>query len=305
MSRTVAAIDCGTNSIRLLVLRSHSADVEELAREVRLARLGQGVDATGEFHPDALQRAFVIFDEFAAIIEALGGAEVRVVATSAARDVSNRGVFEEGVRARLGVTPDIIDGAEEARLSSKGVLSGVHAPAPTLVLDIGGGSTELVVIDADARIRHAISMNIGAVRVRERCLPSDPPTPAQVAEARELVRRELDASGVRFDELASAVGVAGTVTSVAARTLALVQYEREAVHETLLARADIVEATEHWLATSSEEIAHEPCMHPLRAQVIGAGSIILDELSARIPGGAVLVSETDILDGIALEMLDG
>lgn len=303
MSRTVAACDCGTNSIRLLVLRQDDTGVEELAREVRLARLGQGVDATGEFHPAALQRAFVVFEEFAAIISALGGAEVRVVATSAARDVSNRDVFEQGVEQRLGVRPDVIAGSEEARLSSKGVLSGVDAPSPTLVIDIGGGSTELVVLDEAQQVQHAISLNMGAVRVAERFLHSDPPTAEQIAQARAFVGAELDGAGIRFDELASAVGVAGTVTSFAARRLALVHYERQAIHETLLRREDIVASTEHWLATPVEEIAREPCMHPLRAQVIGAGGIILEELSARIPGGCVVVSETDILDGIALEML--
>ena len=139
-ARTVAAVDCGTNSIRLLVLRAGDHGVEELAREVRLARLGQGVDRTGEFHPEALARAFAIFEEFRAIIDAMGGAQVRVVATSAARDVSNRAAFEAGVRDRLGVAPDVISGDEEARLSCTGVRSGVEAASPSLVIDIGGGA---------------------------------------------------------------------------------------------------------------------------------------------------------------------
>lgn len=304
MSRNVAAVDCGTNSIRLLLLRRDGEATEELAREVRLARLGQGVDATGEFHPEALARAFAIFDEFAAIIAAHGEAEVRVVATSAARDVSNRDVFEAGVREHLGVEADVISGEEEARLSASGVLSGVEAPTPALVIDIGGGSTELVTIGADDRILHAVSLNIGAVRINERFLAGDPPTAEQVAAARAFVEAQLDASGVDFGMLASAIGVAGTITSFAARKLGLLQYEREAIHETMLGRDDIVASTDHWLSIPVEEIAQEPCLHPLRAAVIGAGGIILDAISARVPRGEVLVSETDILDGIALGLLD-
>ncbi|WP_296136718.1 Ppx/GppA phosphatase family protein [uncultured Tessaracoccus sp.] len=304
-ARTVAAVDCGTNSIRLLVLRAGDHGVEELAREVRLARLGQGVDRTGEFHPEALARAFAIFEEFRAIIDAMGGAQVRVVATSAARDVSNRAAFEAGVRDRLGVAPDVISGDEEARLSCTGVRSGVEAASPSLVIDIGGGSTELITVEETGDVSHAISLNVGAVRVNERFLHADPPTDEQVHEARAWIGAQIDGSGVDFSRVADAIGVAGTVTSFAARTLGLLQYERDAIHETRLSRDDVIASTEHWLQTPSDEIAREPCMHPLRAQVIGGGALVLDELSRRVPGGAVLVSETDILDGIALELLEG
>ena len=304
-ARTVAAVDCGTNSIRLLVLRAGDHGVEELAREVRLARLGQGVDRTGEFHPEALARAFAIFEEFRAIIDAMGGAQVRVVATSAARDVSNRAAFEAGVRDRLGVAPDVISGDEEARLSCTGVRSGVEAASPSLVIDIGGGSTELITVEETGDVSHAISLNVGAVRVNERFLHADPPTDEQVHEARAWIGAQIDGSGVDFSRVADAIGVAGTVTSFAARTLGLLQYERDAIHETRLSRDDVIASTEHWLQTPSDEIAREPCMHPLRAQVIGGGALVLDELSRRVPGGAVLVIETDILDGIALELLEG
>jgi len=304
VSRTVAAVDCGTNSIRLLVVRHDGDHTEELARETRLARLGQGVDATGEFHPDALERAFVIFREFAAIIAAHGPAETRVVATSAARDVSNRADFEAGVREHLGVDPDIISGDEEARLSTAGVLSGVDVPRPVLILDIGGGSTELILVDEGDTIRHQVSLNIGAVRVRERFLPSDPPTADEVAAARAFIEEQIDGSGIAFDEVATAVGVAGTATSFAARRLGLLEYSRSAVHEVVLTPDFIVEATDHWLETPADVITQEPCMHPLRAQVIGAGGLILEALSARVPGGSVMVSETDILDGIALSIVD-
>ena len=170
----VAAVDCGTNSIRLLVLRRDGDQLVELERQVRLARLGQGVDATGEFHPDALARTFAVCEEYAALMAGFGVERLRFVATSAARDVTNRQVFFDGVRQRLGVVPDVISGEEEARLSSAGVLSGVTAPAPVLVFDIGGGSTELVLLDEGDEVSRAISLDVGAVRLRERLLPSDP-----------------------------------------------------------------------------------------------------------------------------------
>ncbi len=300
---TVAAVDCGTNSIRLLVLRTTGGDApEELCREVRLARLGQGVDATGEFHADALARAFVVCEEFAGIIEAFGVDRVRFVATSAARDVSNRHVFFDGVQQRLGVDVDVITGDEEARLSATGVRGGVEAPQPVLVIDIGGGSTELVVVAGD-EASLATSLNMGAVRVHERFLHTDPPTDAEQQAARAFVGGLLDGSGVDFRFVETAVGVAGTVTSVAARVRGLQQYSRDAIHGVVLSRRDVESACEHWLATSAAMIETEPCMHPLRAGVIGAGSLILDEISARVPGGSILVSETDILDGIALELL--
>ena len=301
---TVAAVDCGTNSIRLLILRrEQDGSITELAREVRLARLGQGVDATGEFHPDALARANVIFEEYAGLIDAEGTDEVRFVATSAARDVSNRAEFERNVRDRLGVAVDVITGDEEARLSTMGVLSGVDAHTPALVFDIGGGSTELIVVDDGAAVRSALSLDIGAVRIKERFLHSDPATADEVAAAREHVGALLDGAGVDFPALKSAIGVAGTVTSVAASVLGLQQYSRQAVHETVLSRADIDRTVSRWLAQTAEQTATEPCMHPLRAAVLGAGGLILDEISRRVPDGAVLVSETDILDGIALGLL--
>ena len=300
---TVAAIDCGTNSIRLLVLAGSRDAPQELAREVRLARLGQGVDATGEFHPDALARTFAVCDEFAQIIRAHGAGKVRFVATSAARDVTNRRLLIDGVRERLGVEVDVIPGQEEARLSSAGALCAVDVTPPTLILDIGGGSTELVLADGAGTIVHSVSLNVGSVRLRERFLHTDPPTPEEQRASREFVGDLLDGSGIDFAAVASAVGVAGTGTSVAARVLGLEAYSRDAVHGLVLGRDDIRAANSHWLATPVSEIEGEPCMHPLRAGVIGAGTLILDEIAARIPSQKILVSETDILDGIALELL--
>ena len=300
---TVAAIDCGTNSIRLLVLAGSRDAPQELAREVRLARLGQGVDATGEFHPDALARTFAVCNEFAQIIRAHGAGKVRFVATSAARDVTNRRLLIDGVRERLGVEVDVIPGQEEARLSSAGALCAVDVTPPTLILDIGGGSTELVLADGAGTIVHSVSLNVGSVRLRERFLHTDPPTPEEQRASREFVGDLLDGSGIDFAAVASAVGVAGTVTSVAARVLGLEAYSRDAVHGLVLGRDDIRAANSHWLGTPVSEIEGEPCMHPLRAGVIGAGTLILDEIAARIPSQKILVSETDILDGIALELL--
>lgn len=300
---TVAAIDCGTNSIRLLVLAGSRDAPQELAREVRLARLGQGVDATGEFHPDALARTFAVCNEFAQIIRAHGAGKVRFVATSAARDVTNRQLLIDGVRERLGVEMDVIPGQEEARLSSAGALCAVDVTPPTLILDIGGGSTELVLADGAGTIVHSVSLNVGSVRLRERFLHTDPPTSEEQRTSRAFVGDLLDGSGIDFAAVASAVGVAGTVTSVAARVLGLEAYSRDAVHGLVLGCDDIRDANSHWLATPVSEIEGEPCMHPLRAGVIGAGTLILDEIAARIPSQKILVSETDILDGIALELL--
>lgn len=300
---TVAAVDCGTNSIRLLVLRAEEdGTTTELCREVRLARLGQGVDATGEFHPDALARAFTVCDEFAGIIDELGVDRLRFVATSAARDVANRQLFFDGVQQRMGVGVDVITGDEEARLSAEGVRSGVTAAQPVLVIDIGGGSTEMVLVDDDD-VLLATSLDVGAVRVRERHLHTDPPTQEEQRTARVFIGELLDRSGIDFSGIRTAVGVAGTVTSVAAATLGLQSYSREAVHGAVLSREDVYSACVHWLETPVAEIESEPCMHPLRAGVIGGGALILDEISSRVPGGQILVSETDILDGIAHELL--
>lgn len=300
----VAAIDCGTNSIRLLVLSGSRKAPVELVREVRLARLGQGVDATGEFHPDALARTFAVCEEYARIIREHGAEKVRFVATSAARDVSNRRLLVDGVRERLGVEVDVIPGQEEARLSSMGALCALDVASPTLVVDIGGGSTELVLVDGAGTILHSVSLNVGAVRLRERFLHTDPPTPGEQKNARGFVGELLDGSGIDFAAVAGAVGVAGTVTSVGARVLGLESYSREAIHGLVLERGDVEAVTRHWLATPVGLIEQEPCMQPLRAGVIGAGALILDETISRIPGEKIRISETDILDAIALGLLD-
>lgn len=304
MSRTVAAVDCGTNSIRLLVLRRHDdGRTEELTRLTRLARLGQGVDATREFHPDALARTFAILDEFRDVIASFAVDQTRFVATSATRDVTNRDVLAQGVRDRLGVDLDVISGDEEAALSSAGVLSGVTSPRPTLIFDIGGGSTELVLVGEADEVVSAISLNMGAVRVNERFLPTDPATAEERAIALAFIDSQLDTASVDFDAVASAIGVAGTTTSVAADHLGLTEYARDAVHGTVLTLDVIAEASTRWLGMRAADIADGSLMPPLRASVIGAGSMILRAIAERVPSGEVIVSETDILDGIAHHLL--
>lgn len=304
MTYTVAAVDCGTNSVRLLVLRTEAdGQITELARLTRLARLGQGVDRTGQFHPDALARTFAVLDEFAGVIASFDVDRTRFVATSATRDVSNRQELADGVRSRLGVDLDVISGTEEARLSSAGVLSGVVSDRPTLIFDIGGGSTELVVVEHGQEVSSSISLNIGAVRVKERFFAQDPPSAAQVAAAREFIAAQIDSAGVNFAEIASAIGVAGTVTSVAAEQLGLKAYSRDAVHRVVLTRAQVAEATARWLTMTAEQITASSLMEPLRASVISAGASILQAIIERVPSGEVIVSETDILDGIAHQLL--
>ena len=204
----------------------------------------------------------------------------------------------------MGVGVDVISGDEEARLSSNGVLSGVSSPRPTLIFDIGGGSTELVVVGSDERIASAISLDIGAVRIKERFLPTEPPTEEEAAVARAFINAQLDASGTDFASVASSIGVAGTVTSVAAEHLNLAAYSRDAVHGTVLTLAAIDEANLRWLTQTTEQIATNPLLPPLRAAVIGAGSMILAEIVRRLPSRQIIVSESDILDGIAQELLD-
>nr|WP_231980029.1 exopolyphosphatase [Tessaracoccus coleopterorum] len=231
-----------------------------------------------------MERTFAVLDEYAGILADDHVDEVRFVATSAARDVSNRDVFEAGVTARLGVAVDVISGDEEARLSSTGVLSGVTSPRPTLIFDIGGGSTELVVVGRDDAVASAVSLNIGAVRIRERFLHTEPPTAAEEKAARDFIDAQLDGAGTDFDAVASAIGVAGTVTSVAADVLGLSEYSRAAVHRSVLSLRAIDEASRRWLAQTTEQIASNPILPPLRAAVIGAGSMILAEIARRVPG---------------------
>lgn len=297
-----AAVDCGTNSVRLLVCRLIDGRLVERDRRLHLTRLGQGVDATGRFHPDALARTLVALADFGAELDDLGVRHRRVVATSAARDAANSAEFFAGVRARLGVDAEVIAGAEEARLSFAGAVGALPDLAqPVLVMDIGGGSTELVV-GRDGVPAHAISLDVGSVRLRERLLRSDPPLPDEVAAARGHVDALLDTTGIDFDAVSSWVGVGGTATSLSALAQGLQSYDRALVHGSVLSGTELTTLTERLLGLPVEEVTALPTMVPGRADVICAGALICATVAQRV-SGPLLVSEADILDGIVLGLI--
>ena len=309
MTRT-AAFDCGTNSLRLLIADiDEDGTMTEVDRRMRIVRLGQGVDRTGAFHPDALERTFAVCDEYAEIIAQHAPQKQRFVATSASRDVSNRDAFVDGVRARLGLEPEVIDGDEEAHLSFLGATAGVpDAAAPQLVMDLGGGSTELIL--GGAGTDSAYSMNIGCVRLFERHLAEDPPTAAQIAALRADVDDAFSEAAQHVDVSAARtlVGVAGTITTVAAATLDLDRYDRDRIHGASLSPAQIAQTAQRLVAMPSAQRAELPYMHPGRVDVIAAGSLVfarlvelIDDAVTRAGGRLdIRVSESDILDGIAL-----
>jgi exopolyphosphatase/guanosine-5'-triphosphate,3'-diphosphate pyrophosphatase len=300
----VAAVDCGTNTIKLLVadLDPATGTEHELVREMRMVRLGQDVDRTGRFAPEALERTFAAVDEYAGIVAAHDVEAIRFCATSAARDAANGEEFASGVEARLGVRPEVVTGDEEAQLSYDGAtrgLSGGDLPAPFLVVDIGGGSTELILGDGHGQVGVGRSLDIGSVRMTERHLRSDPPTRDEVAAAAGEIAAAVAASGVPLAEARTVVGVAGTITTVTAGVLGLTGYDRAAIDQARLAVEDVHALTERLLGMTVEERRTLPYMHPGRADVIGAGALILDEVLRKASVDSLLVSEADILDGIA------
>jgi exopolyphosphatase/guanosine-5'-triphosphate,3'-diphosphate pyrophosphatase len=313
----VASIDCGTNSIRLLV-----ADVPErgghtdLLRRMEVVRLGEGVDATGELAPQAIERTRKALAEYAAAARELGAAAVRMVATSASRDAGNRADFEDMVQATLGQPPDVVSGREEAELAFLGATAsldaaaaahGSAAPAPPfLVVDIGGGSTEFVLGDAGG-VRAARSVDIGCVRLTERHLRGDPPTAEEIERAERDIRAALDeaTAEVPVGEAATLVGLAGSVTTVAALALGLPAYDADAIHGSRISRDDVRRVTADLLAATRRHRAALPVMHPGRVDVIGAGALILLVLMDEFGMEEVVVSEHDILDGIALRLARG
>jgi exopolyphosphatase / guanosine-5'-triphosphate,3'-diphosphate pyrophosphatase len=300
----VAAIDCGTNSIRLLIADYADGELTEVDRQMRVVRLGQGVDATGSFAPDALIRTFAACAEYAELIRTASVDRLRFVATSAARDVSNRDEFFAGVLDRLGVEPDIISGTEEATLSFQGATTGLAAlevPGPYLVADIGGGSTELVLGDPNG-VLASESLDMGSVRMTERHLHSDPASIEEMSAATKDVDALLDSTSVPLSEARCLIGVAGTVTTVAAVALKLTEYEPGATHHARI-RSDLLLDTTSWLMGSTRMArAAVPAIHPGRVDVIGAGALILQRLHDRLDYDGVLVSEHDILDGVALAL---
>jgi exopolyphosphatase/guanosine-5'-triphosphate,3'-diphosphate pyrophosphatase len=299
--RPVAAVDCGTNTVRLLVGTLPGVAV----RESRIVRLGQGVDASGRLSEEALARTFAAMDDYAATIREHDAATVRVCATSAVRDAANGGVFVRGVEERFGVPPDILTGAEEAALTFDGAVRNLTGPAPgpVLVVDIGGGSTELVLGSGDGVVHAAHSMDIGSVRLHERHLRGDPPTPAEVAACVADIDGHLDAAPVPIGDARTVVGVAGSTLTVAAGVLGLSSYDPSAVDQARLAVPDVADFVGRLVAMTVRERRALPYMNPGRADVIGAGALILARALERSQVATVVASESDILDGIAWSLV--
>jgi len=306
----VAAVDCGTNSIRLLVADVHpdGESIVDLDRRMEIVRLGQGVDRTGRLAPEALERTFAACRRYADVIRRLGVERTRFVATSATRDAANRAEFFDGVVRLLGVAPEVITGDDEAALSYAGAtreLAGRDdVAAPYLVVDIGGGSTEFVL--GDGKVRAARSVDVGCVRMTERHLRSDPPTPDQIAAASHDIDVGIAraAEVVPLDEAGSLIGLAGSVTTVAAIALDLPEYDPARTHHARIPAGHVRAVTADLLSTTHAERARIPTLHPGRVDVIGAGSLILQRILDRLGLPDVLVSEHDILDGIAWSIAD-
>ena len=314
MTKRVAAIDCGTNSIRLLIADVHprTGRTTDVVREMRIVRLGEGVDATGRLAPAALDRTFAACLEYQDLIERHSGGTpipLRFVATSATRDAENRLEFVAGVKAILGVEPYVATGDEEARFSFSGATSELphdRHQAPYLVIDIGGGSTEFVLGDGERGVIAARSVDMGCVRMYERHLKSSgAATEAQVKAARADIEKLIDraAEAVPLDQARTLVGLAGTVTTLGAIALDLDEYDSERIHLSHASLGRIRDLTARLLAMTPEERKAIPVMHPGRADVIGAGALVLLAIMERVGPSLgvpeVVVSERDILDGIA------
>ncbi|MFJ6935667.1 exopolyphosphatase [Streptomyces sp. NPDC101132] len=309
----VAAIDCGTNSIRLLVADCdrETGELTELDRRMVIVRLGQGVDKTGRLAPEALERTFAACREYAAVIKELGAERIRFVATSASRDAENRDEFVAGVLGILGVEPEVITGDQEAEFSFTGATKELAArpdlAKPYLVVDIGGGSTEFVV--GEEHVRAARSVDVGCVRMTERHLVhdgeiTDPPTEAQVAAMRADIEAALDlaAETVPLAEARTLVGLAGSVTTVAGIALGLAEYDSAAIHHAVVSYEQVREICERMIVSTHAERAAIGVMHPGRVDVIAAGSLVLLAIMERVGATEVVVSEHDILDGIAFSI---
>jgi len=298
----VAAIDCGTNSIRLLIADVGDGGLTDVSRRMEIVRLGEGVDRTGQLAPAALERTRKALLGYAAEIAELGVSRVRMCATSATRDASNAADFHTMVRAVLGVDPEVISGDEEARLSFAGAVTGLAVEPPYLVVDIGGGSTEFVV--GAGTVEHAISVDIGCVRMTERHLHSDPPVPAEVDAAKRDITAAVDRAlaAVPGYEAATLVGLAGSVTTVAALAMRLPEYDSAKIHHSRIPYDDVAEVVTGLLGSTVADRRELSVMHPGRVDVIGAGALILRVIMERAGKASVIVSEHDILDGIAASL---
>lgn len=305
----VAAIDCGTNSIRLLVAEVKAdGTLADIERRMEIVRLGHGVDRTGVLDPEAISRTLAATREYASVIERHGVTRVRFAATSASRDARNRDEFVAGVRGILGIEPEVITGTEEAALSYAGAVASLPDPgrAPRLVVDIGGGSTELVFGTEEPR--EGISLDMGSVRITERYLSSDPPTDAEIAAAGRDIDSLLDvaAQEIDFAAVKTVVGVAGTSTTLAALALGLETYTPERTHGASFDVQGMRDLCETVLRSSRSERASHPVIHPGRIDVIGAGALIYARILERAGRGEemdrLITSEHDILDGLAMSI---
>ena len=301
----VAAIDCGTNSIRLLIADIAGGNFREIYRTMEIVRLGQGVDKNKAFHPDALDRTLKATALFAEEIARRGVERMRFCATSATRDATNRELFINGVKSLLGVAPEVISGEEEAALSFKGAtkeLRGVGAPY--LVIDIGGGSTEFVF--GSERVEFAKSQNIGCVRMSERHFSTIPPQAEEIAGARADIDEAINGAAeiVPITEAKTLIAVAGTATTVAAAALGLSTYDRHSIHLSRISAEKTHQVSEMFLSLNRDEIAALGYMHPGRVDVIGAGSLVLSRIMTLTGAEEFVASESDILDGMAWSLAD-
>jgi exopolyphosphatase/guanosine-5'-triphosphate,3'-diphosphate pyrophosphatase len=304
MSDAVAAVDCGTNTIKLLVGSFAGDRLDVAVRESRVVRLGQGVDASGHLAEEALARTLTALDEYAALVREHGvhPDRIRFCATSATRDASNAATFAHAVHQRLGVGPEVLSGDEEAALAYAGAMRGAGAvPVPVLVLDVGGGSTEVILGDRGG-VRDARSMDVGSVRLHERHVRHDPPSAAEVAAIRADVDRHLDDCGVALADAATVIGIAGTCTSLAAGVLDLPAYDPVAIDGSTHALDDVRATVDRVVGMTVAARRELPWLHPGRADVIDAGLLIVERVLARTAVAELTVSESDILEGIAWSM---
>ncbi|WP_111767633.1 Ppx/GppA phosphatase family protein [Nakamurella deserti] len=313
----VAAIDCGTNTIRLLVAdltaTPRGITLVDVHREMRVVRLGESVDRTGLIQPGALDRTWAALSDYTAILRSSGATRVRMAATSATRDATNRQQFVDLVTSTLGQPPEVITGEEEAELSFRGAVGDLDpADGPFLVTDIGGGSTEIVIGTADRHgevtLAGAVSVDLGSVRLTERILHGDPPTPAEVAQARRLITGTVSDAldGLPVSRVRTAVAVSGTATTVAAAAMRLPGYDPARIHLSRIGTGQVADAASFFLGATTAHRGALGYMYPGRVDVIGAGALILDvlvrQIARRVPLERITVSEHDILDGLALSL---
>ena len=296
----VAAIDCGTNSLRLLIADIDGNNFREVHRDMQVVRLGQGVDKNKAFAPEAIERTLAVTKEYASVLRAKGVERLRFCATSATRDASNRDLFIDGVEDILGVAPEVIPGSEEAALSFLGATKELGQElAPFLVVDIGGGSTEFVL--GERSVESARSVNIGCVRMSERHLNHQPPTSAQLAAASADIDTAISEAGehVDFTAAQTLIAVAGTATTVAAAALGLLEYDRNSIHLARISSQQVHEVARMFASMSRDEIAALGYMHPGRVDVITSGALVLSRVMTLTGAKEFVASESDILDGIA------